>query len=97
MSKSNASSSCVDRLFPGVEKKTATSNPWTPRIQGDCKKMEPKTDSPKEDKSFKERMRAFWDFFVLFSGISTARNLSRTRKNPVLSRGLFLFRSKRPK
>lgn len=36
--------------------------------------------------------RAFWDYFVLFSGISTARNLSRTRKAPVVGRGLFLFR-----
>ncbi|MGA7109619.1 MAG: hypothetical protein WBV28_07695 [Terracidiphilus sp.] len=57
--------------------------------------MEPKReDHLKEDKGFKERMRAFWDFFVLFSGISTARNLSRTRKNPILTRGVFLFRSK---
>ena len=38
------------------------------------------------------RLRAFWDFFVLFSGISTASNLSRTRKDPVRRRGLFLFR-----
>ena len=36
--------------------------------------------------------RAFWDFFVLFSGISTRSNLSRTRPDPVQSRGLFLFR-----
>jgi len=36
--------------------------------------------------------RAFWDFFVLFSGISTASNLSRTRPDPIQSRGLFLFR-----
>jgi hypothetical protein len=36
--------------------------------------------------------RAFLDWFVLFSGISTARNLSRTRKAPVVGRGLFLFR-----
>jgi hypothetical protein len=42
-----------------------------------------------------ERVRAFWDFLVLFSGISTKRNLSRTRKDPVQNRGLFLFRSKR--
>ena len=41
----------------------------------------------------KSAWRAFWDWFVLFSGISTASNLSRTRKDPVLSRGLFLFRS----
>jgi hypothetical protein len=36
--------------------------------------------------------RAFLDWFVLFSGISTASNLSRTRKTPVVGRGLFLFR-----
>jgi len=40
----------------------------------------------------KNFFRAFWDFFVLFSGISTASNLSRTRSDPVQSRGLFLFR-----
>jgi hypothetical protein len=37
-------------------------------------------------------LRAFWDFFVLFSGISTASNLSRTQSHPVRNRGLFLFR-----
>jgi hypothetical protein len=36
--------------------------------------------------------RAFLDFFVLFSGVSTASNLSRTRKAPVEGRGMFLFR-----
>ena len=36
--------------------------------------------------------RAFLDWFVLFSGISTASNLSRTRGTPVRGRGLFLFR-----
>ena len=36
--------------------------------------------------------RAFLDWFVLFSGISTASNLSRTRGTPVRRRGLFLFR-----
>jgi hypothetical protein len=40
----------------------------------------------------KNVLRAFWDFFVLFSGISTASNLSRTQPRPVRSRGLFLFR-----
>jgi hypothetical protein len=39
-----------------------------------------------------DRIRAFWDFLVLFSGISTAANLSRTRKDPIQTRGLFLFR-----
>jgi hypothetical protein len=42
-----------------------------------------------EKKSF---FRAFLDFFVLFGGVSTASNLSRTRKTPVFGRGLFLFR-----
>jgi hypothetical protein len=36
--------------------------------------------------------RAFFDWFILFSGISTVSNLSRTRKTPVVGRGLFLFR-----
>jgi hypothetical protein len=36
--------------------------------------------------------RAFWDFFILFSGISTASNLSRTQGRKVRGRGLFLFR-----
>jgi hypothetical protein len=43
----------------------------------------------------KNFLRAFWDFFVLFSGISTASNLSRTQGRPVRNRGLFLFRSRR--
>jgi hypothetical protein len=36
--------------------------------------------------------RAFFDFFILFSGISTASNLARTQGRPLLARGLFLFR-----
>jgi hypothetical protein len=44
-----------------------------------------------DKKSF---FRAFWDFFVLFSGISTASNLSRTQPKPVKARGLFLFRGR---
>ena len=36
--------------------------------------------------------RAFWDFFVLFSGISTASNLERTQGRPLGQRGLFLIR-----
>jgi hypothetical protein len=39
--------------------------------------------------------RAFLDFFVLFSGVSTASNLARTQGKPLLTRGLFLFRSGR--
>jgi hypothetical protein len=38
------------------------------------------------------RWRAFWDFFILFSGISTASNLSRTQGRKIRGRGLFLFR-----
>ncbi len=48
-----------------------------------------------EVKSFKDGLRSFWDFLILFSGISTARNLSRTRKDPVFYRGWFLFRKPR--
>jgi hypothetical protein len=36
--------------------------------------------------------RAFWDFFVLFSGVSTASNLERTQGRPPGRRGLFLIR-----
>jgi hypothetical protein len=36
--------------------------------------------------------RAFWDFFVLFSGISTASNLARTQGRTLRTSGLFLFR-----
>ena len=52
--------------------------------------MTDSTDSPK-----KGLLLTFWDWFVLFSGISTASNLSRTRPDPVRRRGLFLFRSAR--
>ena len=45
----------------------------------------------------KNFLRAFWDFFVLFSGISTASNLSRTQPRPVRNGGLFLFRSRAEK
>ncbi len=39
--------------------------------------------------------RAFVDFFILFSGISTASNLARTQGKPLLTRGMFLFRTGR--
>ncbi len=35
---------------------------------------------------------AFLDFFILFSGISTASNLARTQGRALLTRGIFLFR-----
>jgi hypothetical protein len=45
-----------------------------------------------------EKTRGFWraflDFFILFSGISTASNLARTQGRKLLSRGIFLFRSR---
>jgi len=37
-------------------------------------------------------IRAFLDFFVLFSGVSTASNLARTQGRPLRTRGIFLFR-----
>jgi hypothetical protein len=52
--------------------------------------------SEKTDKTApKNLFRAFLDFFVLFSGISTKSNLERTQRRPLMSRGLFLFRSKK--
>ena len=40
----------------------------------------------------KDRLRAFRDFFLLFTGISTRSGLSRTQGRPVRPRGLFLYR-----
>jgi hypothetical protein len=45
------------------------------------------------DKS-KSFWRAFFDFLILFSGISTASNLERTQGRPLRTRGIFLFRSR---
>ena len=45
----------------------------------------------------KNFFRAFWDYFVLFSGISTASNLTRAQGRLIRLRGLFLFRDKRSK
>jgi hypothetical protein len=42
-------------------------------------------------------LRAFWDFLILFSGVSTASNLARTQGRAVQSRGLFLFRKPQKK
>jgi hypothetical protein len=39
--------------------------------------------------------RAFLDFFILFSGISTKSNLARTQGQPLRSRGIFLFRRRK--
>jgi hypothetical protein len=36
--------------------------------------------------------RAFLDFSILFSGVSTASNLARTQGRALLTRGIFLFR-----
>jgi hypothetical protein len=46
------------------------------------------------DKKKRNFIRAFVDFLILFSGISTASNLARTQRRPPRTRGLFLFRSK---
>ncbi len=43
-------------------------------------------------KSRKGFVRAFLDFFILFSGVSTASNLARTQGRPLRTRGIFLFR-----
>ena len=39
----------------------------------------------------KSRWRAFWDFFILFSGISTASNLSRTQAGRSADEGCSCF------
>jgi len=44
------------------------------------------------NESNKSFWRAFLDFFILFSGISTASNLARTQGRKLLTRGIFLFR-----
>jgi hypothetical protein len=44
----------------------------------------------------KNFFRAFLDFFILFSGVSTASNLARTQGRPLRTRGLFLFRKPAP-
>ena len=41
----------------------------------------------------KGSLRAFLDFFILFSGISTASNLARTQGRPLLTKGIFLIRN----
>jgi hypothetical protein len=40
-------------------------------------------------------IRAFLDFFVLFSGVSTASNLARTQGRRPSTRGVFLFRRRK--
>ena len=47
------------------------------------------------NQSKKSFWRAFLDFFVLFSGVSTASNLERTQGRPLRTRGIFLFRRSR--
>jgi hypothetical protein len=44
------------------------------------------------DQNRKGFWRAFLDFFVLFSGVSTASNLERTQGKPLRTLGIFLFR-----
>jgi hypothetical protein len=53
--------------------------------------MSEKTEKPARKGFF----RAFLDFFVLFSGVSTKSNLERIQRRPLFYRGLFLFRSKK--
>jgi hypothetical protein len=40
-------------------------------------------------------IRAFLDFFVLFSGVSTASALARTQGRRPNTRGIFLFRRRK--
>ncbi len=50
--------------------------------------------SPISTMNNQSRFRAFLDFFILFSGISTASNLARTQGRRLLTRGIFLFRAR---
>ncbi|MGB7264133.1 MAG: hypothetical protein WBC92_01385 [Terracidiphilus sp.] len=45
----------------------------------------------KNQKSF---LRTFIDYFVLFSGVSTASNLARIQGRPLRTHGVFLFRGR---
>jgi len=45
----------------------------------------------------KSRLKAFIDFLILFSGISTASNLARTQGRPLRASGWFLFRKPKSK
>jgi len=69
---------------PATRAPLQPSNSW--RIE-DRERSEPLSETQK-----KTRWRAFWDFFVLFSGISTASNLSRAQGRRIRGRGMFLFR-----
>jgi hypothetical protein len=53
---------------------------------------EPQLLASMPQRTLLDRLGAFWDFLVLFSGISTASNLARTRGRRILTRGIFLFR-----
>lgn len=80
-----------------LREKNTQPSPFVPSpMSGAAPQPEtPMSTDARQTAKEKSPWRAFWDFFVLFSGISTKSNLSRTRKEPVLSRGLFLFRARR--
>jgi len=52
-------------------------------------------DQTIEKSDAKSAFRAFLDFFVLFSGISTRSNLERTQRRPLSQKGVFLFRGRK--
>jgi hypothetical protein len=58
-------------------------------------RFDPRGSSPMSSEKRRGFFRAFLDFFILFSGVSTASNLARTQGRPLLTRGLFLFRSRK--
>jgi hypothetical protein len=53
--------------------------------------------SPMAGNNEKSFLHAFWDFLVLFFGISTASNLERTQGRGLRKRGMFLIRTPRDK
>ncbi len=54
-----------------------------------------RSTAPMANSDHKSRLRAFIDFLILFSGISTASNLARTQGRALRTRGLFLFRKQK--
>jgi hypothetical protein len=72
------------------------------RASSDTEKVLPEWTNPDPNHLFRPipkfraffNLRAFLDFLILFSGISTRSNLARTQGRPLKSRGIFLFRRK---
>jgi hypothetical protein len=73
-------------------KNPASDSPKNVSNKAEPTVMPEDTSKPKNNSG--GAIRSFVDFFVLFSGISTASNLARTQGRALLTRGVFLFRRK---